>query len=78
VQRERLTKALSGLMGAVELHELGISASRRARSRCTECDARWLPADEDCWEADLTDGEPPELVFYCRSQCEPYAPVANR
>jgi hypothetical protein len=54
-------------------------ASRRARSRlprvsaenvaltpeCTECDACWLPADEERWAAYLTDDEPPELAFYC-------------
>jgi hypothetical protein len=33
--------------------------------RCTECDARWLPADEERWQAWLTDDEPPELAFYC-------------
>jgi hypothetical protein len=32
---------------------------------CVECDARWLPADGDRWEAYLTDDEPPELAFYC-------------
>jgi hypothetical protein len=32
---------------------------------CAECDARWLPADEDRWSAYLTDDEPPELAFYC-------------
>jgi hypothetical protein len=36
--------------------------------RCAERDARWLPADEECWRAyhvgdDLD--EPPELIFYC-------------
>jgi hypothetical protein len=39
---------------------------------CAECDARWLPADEDGWSAYLTDDEPPELVFYC-----PYAPSGS-
>jgi hypothetical protein len=32
---------------------------------CTECDARWLPADEERWRAYLTDDEPPELAFFC-------------
>lgn len=32
---------------------------------CTECDARWLPADEERWSAYLTDHEPPDLAFYC-------------
>ncbi|HEY6607108.1 MAG TPA: hypothetical protein VIZ44_12200 [Gaiellaceae bacterium] len=31
---------------------------------CAECDARWLPADEERWVAYLTDDEPAELVFY--------------
>jgi len=37
--------------------------------QCTECDARWRPADEDRWRAylgceeDLD--EPTELFFYC-------------
>jgi hypothetical protein len=26
--------------------------------RCAECDALWLPADEDRWSAYLTDDEP--------------------
>jgi hypothetical protein len=30
---------------------------------CAECDALWLPADEERWSAYLTDDEPPELVF---------------
>jgi hypothetical protein len=33
--------------------------------QCAECDARWLPADEDHWSAYLTDDEPAEVVFYC-------------
>jgi predicted RNA-binding Zn-ribbon protein involved in translation (DUF1610 family) len=33
--------------------------------RCTECEARWLPADEERWRAYLTDDE---VVFYC-PQC---------
>ena len=32
---------------------------------CTECNALWLPADEERWRAYLTDDEPPELAFYC-------------
>ena len=36
---------------------------------CAECDARWLPADEDRWQAWLTCDDPPELVFYVR--CAP-------
>ena len=36
--------------------------------RCAECEAPWLPADDERWRAyvggdDLD--EPPELVFYC-------------
>ena len=36
--------------------------------RCTECEAAWLPADEERWRAyhagdDLD--EPAELLFYC-------------
>ena len=37
--------------------------------RCAECEARWLPADEERWQAHLGCDEhidePPELVFYC-------------
>jgi hypothetical protein len=32
--------------------------------RCAECEACWLPADEERWRAYLTDDEPPELAFY--------------
>jgi hypothetical protein len=31
---------------------------------------RWLPADEDRWEAHVTDDEPPELAFYCPACAE--------
>jgi hypothetical protein len=34
-------------------------------AQCAERVAVWLPADEDCWSAYLTDDEPPEVVFYC-------------
>jgi hypothetical protein len=33
--------------------------------RCAECEADWLPADTEPWQAWLTDDEPAELVFYC-------------
>jgi hypothetical protein len=33
--------------------------------RCAECEADWLPADTEPWQAWLTDDEPVELVFYC-------------
>jgi hypothetical protein len=33
--------------------------------RCAECEALWLPADEERWSAYLTDDEPAEVVFYC-------------
>jgi hypothetical protein len=33
--------------------------------QCAECDARWLPADDERWSAYLTDDEPAEVVFYC-------------
>ena len=32
---------------------------------CVECGARWLPADEERWQAWLTDDEPPEIAFIC-------------
>ena len=32
--------------------------------QCGECRAVWLPADEERWEAYLTDDEPPELAFF--------------
>jgi hypothetical protein len=31
--------------------------------RCAECEARWLPANEERWRAYLTDDD--EVVFYC-------------
>jgi hypothetical protein len=34
--------------------------------RCAECEAHWLPANQERWQAWLTDDGPPELVFYCR------------
>jgi hypothetical protein len=35
--------------------------------QCIECDAIWLPADEDRWQAHWVDDGPDEkLVFYCR------------
>ena len=39
-------------------------------ARCAECEAHWLPADEERWQAWLTDDEPPELVFYCPTFAE--------
>ena len=33
--------------------------------RCAECEASWLPADDDGWRAHLTDDEPAVVVFYC-------------
>ena len=36
--------------------------------RCAECEAAWLPADEERWRAYLGSDdldEPAELVFYC-------------
>jgi hypothetical protein len=33
--------------------------------RCAECEAHWLPADQERWSAYLTDDEPAEIVFYC-------------
>lgn len=33
--------------------------------QCAECEALWLPADEERWRAYLTDDEPAELPFYC-------------
>jgi len=38
--------------------------------RCAECEAHWLPADEERWRAYRTDDEPPELVFYCPACAE--------
>ncbi len=37
---------------------------------CPECEARWLPADEDRWFAYLADDEPPEIAFYCPARAE--------
>jgi hypothetical protein len=33
--------------------------------RCVECEACWLPADEERWFAYLTNDEPPKLAFFC-------------
>jgi hypothetical protein len=34
--------------------------------RCAECEARWLPADEERWQAHWVDDGPEEkLIFYC-------------
>ena len=38
--------------------------------RCAECGAIWLAADEDRWQAYLTEDEPPELAFYCAECAE--------
>jgi hypothetical protein len=43
--------------------------------RCAECEACWLPADEERWLAYLGSDdfdEPGELVFYCPAcfECE--------
>lgn len=33
--------------------------------RCAECESTWVPADEERWQAWLTDDEPPEIAFIC-------------
>lgn len=38
--------------------------------RRAECEAHWLPADEERWQVLPTDDEPPELVFYCPTCAE--------
>lgn len=35
-----------------------------------ECRVLWLPADEERWQAWLTDDDPAELAFYCPSCAE--------
>jgi len=38
--------------------------------RCAECEAAWLPADEERWRACLGGDELdelPEVVFYCEA-----------
>jgi len=30
----------------------------------------WLPTDDERWSAYLTDGEPPELAFFCPACAE--------
>jgi hypothetical protein len=37
---------------------------------CAECEARWLPADDERWSAYLTDDEPAEVIFYCPDRAE--------
>ena len=31
---------------------------------CVECERPWMPADEERWQAYLTDDEPPEIAFF--------------
>jgi hypothetical protein len=42
--------------------------------RCAECEAVWLPADEERWQAHLGCDEhfdePAEVVFYCPEYAE--------
>jgi hypothetical protein len=38
--------------------------------KCAECEAVWLPADEERWQAYLTDDEPAELASYCPACAE--------
>ena len=41
--------------------------------RCAECEAAWLPADEERWRAYLGGDpidEPAEVFFYCRECAE--------
>jgi hypothetical protein len=37
---------------------------------CAECEAAWLPADEERWCAYVTHDEPPAVVFYCAECAE--------
>jgi hypothetical protein len=37
---------------------------------CRECEARWRPADQERWQAWLTDDDPAEVVFYCPESAE--------
>ena len=46
--------------------------------KCQECEAVWLPADEERWRAYLTDDEPSEVVFYCLSCAEREVPLVSR
>jgi len=42
--------------------------------RCAECEARWLPADDERWRAYLGGDdldEPGEVVIYCPQCAEP-------
>jgi hypothetical protein len=34
-------------------------------AECAECEVPWPSANEERWQAYLTDDEPPELAFYC-------------
>jgi hypothetical protein len=38
--------------------------------QCAECEAVWLPADEERWQAYLTDDEPPVAILYCPTCAE--------
>jgi hypothetical protein len=41
--------------------------------QCAECNDRWLPADEDRWQAHLGGDdldEPAEVFFYCSACAE--------
>jgi hypothetical protein len=57
--------AASARPGVHERRDHGPSPGVATIPRCAECDARWLPVDEDRWQAWLTYDEPPEVAFYC-------------
>lgn len=63
--RSRLTKpALSGAFGP-DWARCKVNEPSGPNVHCAECDALWLPTDEERWRAYLTDDEPAEVVFYC-------------
>jgi hypothetical protein len=68
----RRTASAPGLRA--ERPKLGRMSTERLAviPECAECEARWLPADEERWQAwrcDLED-EPPQVVFFCPACAE--------
>ena len=55
-----------GYASSTPFSAAALSAERVALiPACAECEAVWLPTDEERWQAWLTDDEAPGLVFYC-------------
>jgi hypothetical protein len=55
---------LHGARVAAIQRKAGVMAQGSVIPHCAECEARWLPADDEHWRAHLTNDE--EIVFCCR------------